>query len=50
VLVIYGLLGATRWWWLIAAAVFFVVGIALAGLFAVLIVPPVYRLTPLADP
>ena len=50
VLVIYGLLGATRWWWLIAAAVFFVVGIALAALFPILIVPLFYRLTPLADP
>jgi len=50
VLVIYGLLGATRWWWLVAALVFFVVGIALAALFPVLIVPLFYRLTPLADP
>jgi STE24 endopeptidase len=50
VLVIYGVLGATRWWWLIAAMVFFVVGIALAALFPVLIVPLFYRLTPLADP
>jgi STE24 endopeptidase len=50
VLVIYGLLGATRWWWLIAAVVFFVVGIALAALFPVLIVPLFYKLTPLADP
>ena len=49
VLVIYGLLGATRWWWLIAAVVFFGVGIALAALFPVLIVPLFYRLTPLAD-
>ena len=37
------------WWWLIAAAVFFVVGIALAALFPVLIVPLFYRLTPLAE-
>src|SRR5262245_11565297 len=50
VLVIYGLLGATPWWWLIAAVVFFVVGIALAALFPVLIVPLFYTLTPLADP
>ena len=50
VLVIYGLLAATRWWWLIAAAVFFVVGIALAALFPILIVPLFYRLTPLANP
>jgi STE24 endopeptidase len=50
VLVIYGLLGATHWWWLISAAVFFVVGIALAALFPVLIVPLFYKLTPLADP
>jgi STE24 endopeptidase len=49
VLVIYGLLGATRWWWLVAAAVFFVVGIALAALFPVLIMPLFYKLTPLAD-
>ena len=44
VLVIYGLLGATPWWWLIAAVVFFVVGIALAALFPVLIVPLFYTL------
>jgi STE24 endopeptidase len=51
VLVVYGLLRATpSWWWLIAAAVFFVVGIALAALFPVLIVPLFYRLTRLADP
>jgi Zn-dependent protease with chaperone function len=50
VLVVYGLLRVTTWWWLIAAAVFFVVGIALAALFPVLIVPLFYRLTRLADP
>src|SRR3989442_5971440 len=50
VLVVYGLLRVTPWWWLIAAAVFFVVGIALAALFPVLIVPLFYRLTRLADP
>jgi len=50
VLVVYGLLRLTPWWWLIAAAVFFVVGIALAALFPVLIVPLFYRLTRLADP
>ena len=49
-LVVYGLLRATPWWWLIAAAVFFVVGIALAALFPVLVVPLFYRLTRLADP
>ena len=50
VLVVYGLLRVTPWWWLIAAAVFFVVGIALAALFPVLIMPLFYRLTRLADP
>jgi STE24 endopeptidase len=50
VLVVYGLLRATPWWWLVAAAVFFVVGIALAALFPVLIVPLFYRLTRLGDP
>ena len=50
VLVVYGLLRVTPWWWLIAAAVFFLVGIALAALFPVLIVPLFYRLTRLADP
>jgi STE24 endopeptidase len=50
VLVVYGLLRVTAWWWLIAAVVFFVVGIALAALFPVLIVPLFYRLTRLADP
>ena len=49
VLVVYGLLGVTAWWWLIAAGVFFVVGIALAALFPVLIIPLFYRLTRLAD-
>ena len=49
VLVVYGLLRVTVWWWLIAAAVFFVVGIALAALFPVLIVPLFYRLTRLGD-
>ena len=50
VLVVYGLLRVTAWWWLVAAAVFFVVGIALAALFPVLIVPLFYRLTRLSDP
>jgi STE24 endopeptidase len=51
VLVVYGLLRLTpAWWWLGAAAVFFVVGIALAALFPVLVVPLFYRLTRLADP
>ena len=50
VLVVYGLLRVTPWWWLIAAAVFFVVGIALAALFPVLIMPLFYRLTRLSDP
>ena len=48
-LVVYGLLRVTPWWWLIPAAVFFVVGIALAALFPVLIVPLFYRLTRLSD-
>ena len=48
-LVVYGLLRVTPWWWLIAAVVFFVVGIALAALFPVLIVPLFYRLTRLSD-
>lgn len=51
VLVVYGLLRLTpAWWWLGAATVFFVVGIALAALFPVLVVPLFYRLTRLADP
>ena len=50
VLVVYGLIRATPWWWLIAAGVFFVVGIALAALFPVVVVPLFYRLTRLADP
>lgn len=50
VLVVYGLMRATGWWWLIAAGVFFLVGIALAALFPVLVVPLFYRLTRLADP
>src|SRR5882724_10974569 len=50
VLVVYGLLRATPWWWLIAAAVFFLLGIALAALFPVVIVPLFYRVTRLSDP
>jgi STE24 endopeptidase len=50
VLVVYGLMRATPWWWLIAAGVFFVVGIALAALFPIVVVPLFYRLTRLADP
>jgi STE24 endopeptidase len=50
VLVVYGLLRATPWWWLVAAAVFFLVGVALAALFPVVIVPLFYRLTRLGDP
>ena len=49
VLVTYGLMRATAWWWLVAAGVFVVVGIALAALFPVVVVPLFYRLTPLAD-
>ena len=49
VLVVYALLRATAWWWLIAAAVIFLVGIALAALFPVLIVPLFYRVTRLTD-
>ena len=49
VLVIYGLLRLTPWWWLIAFVVFFVVGVVLAALFPVLIVPIFYRLTRLGD-
>jgi STE24 endopeptidase len=49
VLVVYALLRATAWWWLIAAAVFFAVGVALAALFPVLIVPLFYRVTRLTD-
>jgi Zn-dependent protease with chaperone function len=47
---VYGLMRATPWWWLVAAGVFFVVGIALAALFPVAVVPLFYRLTRLADP
>jgi STE24 endopeptidase len=50
VLVVYGLMRATAWWWLVAAVVFFVVGVALAALFPVVVVPLFYRLTRLADP
>jgi STE24 endopeptidase len=50
VLVVYALLRTTAWWWLIAAVVFFLVGMVLAALFPVLIVPLFYRLTRLADP
>jgi STE24 endopeptidase len=50
VLVTYGLMRATPWWWLVAAAVFFAIGIALAALFPIVVVPLFYRLTPLADP
>jgi STE24 endopeptidase len=50
VLVVYGLMRATAWWWLIAASVFFLVGIALAALFPVIVVPLFYRLTRLTDP
>jgi Zn-dependent protease with chaperone function len=49
VLVVYALLRTTAWWWLIAAVVFFVVGVALAALFPVLIVPLFYRVTRLTD-
>jgi len=49
VLVVYGLLRVTTWWWLVAAAVFFVVGIALAALFPIVIVPLFYRLSRLSD-
>jgi len=49
VLVVYALLRVTSWWWLIAAGVFFVVGVALAALFPVLVVPLFYRVTRLAD-
>ena len=49
VLVVYALLRVTTWWWLIAAGVFFIVGIALAALFPVVVVPLFYRVTRLAD-
>jgi STE24 endopeptidase len=49
VLVVYALIRATPWWWLVATGVFVVVGIALAALFPVVVVPLFYRLTPLAD-
>jgi STE24 endopeptidase len=49
-LLVYGLLRATPWWWLVAAAAFFLVGIALAALFPVVIMPLFYTLTRLADP
>ncbi len=50
VLVVYGLMRATPWWWLVGAGVFVVVGIALAALFPIVVVPLFYRLTRLADP
>lgn len=49
-LVVYALLRTTPWWWLIAAATFFVVGIVLAALFPVLILPLFYRVSRLGDP
>src|SRR5262249_34544043 len=49
VLVVYALLRVTAWWWLIAAGVFFVVGIALAALFPVVVVPLFYRVSRLTD-
>jgi STE24 endopeptidase len=49
VLVVYGLLRVTAWWWLLAAGVFFVVGIVLAALFPVVVLPLFYRVTRLAD-
>jgi len=48
-LVVYGLVRATPWWWLIGAGVFLVVGVVLAALFPVVVVPLFYRLTRLAD-
>ena len=50
VLLVYGLLRTTAWWWLVAAVAFFVVGIGLAALFPVVVVPLFYRVTRLADP
>jgi Zn-dependent protease with chaperone function len=50
VLLVYGLMRVTPWWWLIGAGVFFVVGVALAALFPIVVVPLFYRLTRLADP
>lgn len=50
VLVVYGLMRATGWWWIAAAAVFFVVGVALAALAPVVVLPLFYRVTRLADP
>lgn len=49
VLLVYALLRVTAWWWLIAAGVFFVVGVTLAALFPVIIMPLFYRVTRLAD-
>jgi STE24 endopeptidase len=50
VLVVYGLIRLTPWWWLLTAAVFFVVGIGVAALFPVIVLPLFYRVTRLADP
>ena len=49
VLLVYALLRTTAWWWLIAAGVFFVVGIALAAVFPVVVLPLFYRATRLSD-
>jgi STE24 endopeptidase len=49
VLVVYGLIRLTPWWWLVAAAVFVAVGIGLAAVFPVVVLPLFYRVTRLAD-
>lgn len=47
---IYALLRTTDVWWLVAAVVVWLLSVAVAAIFPVLIVPLFYRLTPLADP
>jgi STE24 endopeptidase len=49
VLVVYGLIRLTPWWWLVAAAVFVAVGVGLAAVFPVVVLPLFYRVTRLAD-
>lgn len=50
VIVLYGLIRATAWWWLVGTAVFLVVGVGIAALFPIVVVPLFYRLTRLGDP
>ena len=50
VVVLYALIRTTAWWWLVGTAVFLVVGVGLAALFPIVVVPLFYHLTRLGDP